>query len=121
MERVLQILGVIWSVAVFIAVAAFLSGDEWNNWKQVKERVLSSDNWLPAGILVSNDQLNHLKGNLEVESNKWDGEPQTIRTHTNVATCPEGWYIVGMRGIDTDTGRYCTSCISHVEFICRKL
>ena len=126
MGKLLQVLGVAWSVAVFLVVAAFFFGGEWNDWKEIKQIVLvdgttSGAPTMPAGIEVSNGQLNKLKGNLEVESNRWDGEATSITVHTSIDYCPEGWYVVGMRGIDTDTGKFCTSCIQKIEFECRKL
>lgn len=126
MEKLLQILGVAWSIVAFLVVAAFFFGGEWKDWKEIKQKVLvenatSSSPTMPAGIEVSNDQLNKLKGNLEVVSNRWDGNATSKTVHTSIDYCPEGWYVVGMRGIDTDGGKYCTSCISNIEFVCRKL
>lgn len=126
MEKLLQVLGVAWSVVAFLVVAAFFFGGEWNDWQEIKQKVLvegaeSGATTMPAGIEVSNDQLNKLKGNLEVVSNRWDGSATFKTVHTSIDYCPEGWYVVGMRGIDTDGGNFCTSCISNIEFVCRKL
>jgi len=125
-EKLLQTLGVIWSIIAFLIAAAFFFGGEWNDWKEMKQKVLvegpgQDSPIMPAGIEVSNGQLNKLKGNLEVTANRWDGEAKTERVHTSTKYCPEGWYVVGMRGIDTDGGKYCTSCISDIEFVCRKI
>ncbi|MDY7002731.1 MAG: hypothetical protein SWX82_01800 [Cyanobacteriota bacterium] len=53
--------------------------------------------------------------------NVWDGNADIVRVHVKKGLCPNGSYVVGMRGIDTDRGGYCVSCISHIEFECRKL
>lgn len=125
MDKTLKVLGVVWSVIAFIVIAAFFFGGEWNDWKEIKRKVLVEDSATNSlsvsGIEISNGQLNKLKGNLEVPENRWDGDPTSIRVHENVKYCPEGWYVVGMRGIDTDNGGYCSSCISDIEFVCRKL
>src|ERR1041384_3208599 len=42
MDRVLKILGVAWAVVTFIATAAFFFGGEWNDWKLVKQKVLTT-------------------------------------------------------------------------------
>jgi hypothetical protein len=126
MDKLLKTLGVAWSVITFVIVVAFFLGGEWNDWKEIKEKVLveggvSDTPIIPAGIEVSNDQLNKLKGNLEVVANRWDGEAESRTVHTSIDYCPDGWYVVGLRGIDTDGGKFCTSCISNIEFVCRKL
>lgn len=126
MEKLLQALGIVWSIIAFIIAVAFFFGGEWNDWKEIKQKVLvekinSSSPVTPAGIEISNGQLNKLKGNLEVVSNRWDGDIKKVRVHTSMKYCPDGWYVVGMQGIDTDGGKYCTSCISDIEFVCRKL
>ena len=126
MGKLLQILGIAWSAIALLAGVAFFFGGEWNDWKEIKQKVLvdgteSEGPELPDGIEVSNNHLNKLKGNLLVTENRWDGDPISETVHTDIKYCPEGWYVIGLKGIDTDTGGYCANCISHIEFVCRKL
>ena len=39
-ENIFKILGIVWSIAAFIAAAAFFFGGEWRNWSDVKKAVL---------------------------------------------------------------------------------
>ncbi|MFQ6238250.1 hypothetical protein [Sinorhizobium meliloti] len=52
---------------------------------------------------------------------RWAGGEAEAQAGTNKATCPEGQYVAGVQGIDTDGGRFCVSCISHVKIFCRPL
>jgi hypothetical protein len=119
--QILQLLGVIWSVVAFVIVAVFFMGGEWQRWTEVKKRTLDASAFDRPGIEIANDQLFRIRGNLEVDGNRWDGEPATVRVGGGAKSCPEGWFVVGMRGVDTDGGDYCGDCISQIEFVCRKL
>lgn len=50
------------------------------------------------------------------------GVGNTLNTNPNSdLVCPAGQYVVGIRAIKTDGGRYCASCIGGVKIICRPL
>ena len=141
LNSILKVLGIAWSLLVLIGAGAFYFGGEWSTWEKVK-RQHEADNVhdfespieslksrvqklekRPGlnGITSSTRDSTILQGNLEVSENRWDGESQLKHTHTSMVQCPDGQYVVGMRGIDEDTGGYCTTCISNIEFICREL
>lgn len=42
MQKILTILGVVWSIIAFIAIAAFFVGGEWAEWKKVKAHISHS-------------------------------------------------------------------------------
>ncbi|TYR33763.1 hypothetical protein FY036_06860 [Mesorhizobium microcysteis] len=49
------------------------------------------------------------------------GETEIISAGNTKVTCPEGQYIAGILGQDTDGGRYCGDCISVVRAYCRPI
>ncbi len=40
---------------------------------------------------------------------------------TATSRCPDGYYVVAVKGRDHDTGRYCYDCMSKFGVICRPL
>jgi hypothetical protein len=65
--------------------------------------------------------LNNSLGNYSSAKNDWVGNETTRYSKRNKVVCPEGQYLVGLKGVDIDSGGYCTSCISDIEFYCRPL
>jgi hypothetical protein len=121
-----KILGIVWSIVAFVVAAVFFLGGEWTRWDTVKKTVLDeagkARSQQISGIPTATEKVLEVKGNLEVPNNRWDGEEATRRAlRTSMFRCPEGTYVVGMQGIKTDTGKFCTTCISEIEFVCRGL
>ena len=72
---------------------------------------------LSTEISATNSRLSVYSKSLE----NWDGEETTVSSNRAKAVCPDGQYVAGIHGIDTDTGKFCTSCISIIDFVCRPL
>ncbi len=49
------------------------------------------------------------------------GPTMQKRSNNNWEECPPGYYVEAIRGRDVDGGKFCTSCISQIEFRCKKL
>ncbi|MGO6736504.1 hypothetical protein ACCS71_14230 [Rhizobium ruizarguesonis] len=65
-----------------------------------------------------------LKGAFDEKMNQISsgaGVHETRRASTSWQECPAGFYVSAIRGVDTDNGGACTSCISQVEFRCQKI
>ena len=74
-----------------------------------------------TGIQHSNASATGISGNLVVGDNKWDGKEVRKEVGKSKNQCPDGWYLVGIGGLDKDGGRYCTDCLTHIEFFCRQI
>lgn len=74
-----------------------------------------------TAISHSNPRETSITGNLVTATNKWDGTPTRKEAGKTVVRCPDGWYVVGIGGIDRDGGGYCADCLTHIEFYCRQL
>lgn len=48
-----------------------------------------------------------------------DSGTETSLVSGGVQKCPAGQVVVGVQGIDTDGGKFCTSCISQIRIFCR--
>jgi uncharacterized phage infection (PIP) family protein YhgE len=93
--------------------------------KEAAERLNETAKQLRQQLLVllqeSNDKLSKWgRASPQVESEK-DVAFGGQSGRSDVKYCPDGQYVVGMQVIDSDTGRFCVSCINGVRFICRPI
>lgn len=74
-----------------------------------------------AGI-NSNSERTIVDGNIVASSNRWDGEQREATAGRFTAvTCPEGYFVMGIRAEDADGGGACVECLTHVTIYCRQL
>ena len=52
-DRLLKALGIIWSVVAFGLATAFFLGGQWNDWNEVRKRVLENPNSINILIYVT--------------------------------------------------------------------
>lgn len=80
LDNILKVLGVLWSLVIFVAGASFFFGGEWEAWKTIKERVYIAK-WPPQ---QSPESGNSIRGRL-------DGTPDT---NVEKISVPEGSVLI---------------------------
>ncbi|MFH4559082.1 hypothetical protein [Vibrio diabolicus] len=122
MEKLLQYLSLVCSILVFVATAAFFFGGEWQDWKEVKGKVLSSSS--PDFASDIEDFRKELDGKFSTlatwsATEKESGEAGGAVGWTSLE-CPSGYYVTGI-DVNGYDAKYCNTCIYKIKANCRPL
>lgn len=82
--------------------------------KQLRQQVIVS-------VQENNDKLSKWGGASPQAESEKDVAFGGVSGRSDVKYCPDGQYVVGMQVIDSDSGKFCVSCINGVRFICRPI
>ena len=95
LDKVLKILGIVWSVIAFVAAVAFFAGGEWQAWQRVRDRVLEHpDVDVSSQVKSIEERINSLESALITASHQ---PYPTSAGNVQTSLCPPGAYMVAAR------------------------